>query len=625
MSGYKSDLQRKQLDSGSNNNEKLTMMCRLNQKQCPKTQLTKLSIKTHRADTFILIQIVAINIYLSLLDLAEPTTVTITDGLANSILLSNITPTQNAFEFQPLPATNKTILPYSNQTGTTMIPPMTSISLLLVHNQGASSIKAATAPLVVSTFPTNIDDDNIVISSSEILPDNRHGNHLSNLSNKQQTINEVDLNCSLKDNSDLLDNMYAELDNRRSNGDDSSSNSSHYSNSKHILRVLVVVLFGLVSLSLTIVYTIKFCLCGGRKRQHNMSSLRRPCSLRRDFLIDVDQIERSHFIHSGCHLGSATLEIPTISSQSNRFQSLFRPDFLTPRYRIGDLSAKCGANITQIGCIGNGSDLQSPSLIEGVSNASLGYDLLQAQSQSTSPLGQCQRIAPNVDRLYNYHYCHHHDDGYQYNHTAPSPHPSPLLPLLTTPNCNCPLSDADQFAPVLPSTTATTTITRLAYLPHTTEANASTILDPTQTNDQLDPQPPTYHELFGDNETENVVESQEIDGAIRIGFNEANNESSSSMSSARVIQPSTENQTSSTMIDDSHQQQDQKNLLVKLNLNKTKLLSAGDLMLLSKLIDVPIVVQQQQLLLLQQQQQQHVDANIRQVEMRKQKVANDPL
>lgn len=47
------------------------------------------------------------------------------------------------------------------------------------------------------------------------------------------------------------------------------------------------------------------------------------------------------------------------------------------------------------------------------------------------------------------------------------------------------------------------------------------------------------------------------------------------------------------------QQQQERNLLVKLNLNKTKLLSAGDLMLLSKLIDVPIIVQDQQ----QQQQQ----------------------
>lgn len=37
---------------------------------------------------------------------------------------------------------------------------------------------------------------------------------------------------------------------------------------------------------------------------------------------------------------------------------------------------------------------------------------------------------------------------------------------------------------------------------------------------------------------------------------------------------------------------EQVNLLVRLNLNKTKLLSAADLMLLSKLIDVPIVIQQ---------------------------------
>lgn len=49
----------------------------------------------------------------------------------------------------------------------------------------------------------------------------------------------------------------------------------------------------------------------------------------------------------------------------------------------------------------------------------------------------------------------------------------------------------------------------------------------------------------------------------------------------------------------SHQQANggghqQKNLLVKLNLNKTRVLSPDELMLLSRLIDVPIVVQQQQ-------------------------------
>lgn len=42
------------------------------------------------------------------------------------------------------------------------------------------------------------------------------------------------------------------------------------------------------------------------------------------------------------------------------------------------------------------------------------------------------------------------------------------------------------------------------------------------------------------------------------------------------------------------QQNRQKNLLVKLNLNKTRVLSPDELMLLSRLIDVPIVVQQQQ-------------------------------
>ena len=41
------------------------------------------------------------------------------------------------------------------------------------------------------------------------------------------------------------------------------------------------------------------------------------------------------------------------------------------------------------------------------------------------------------------------------------------------------------------------------------------------------------------------------------------------------------------------QHHEQANLLVRLNLNKTKLLSAADLMLLSKLIDVPIVISQQ--------------------------------
>lgn len=575
--------------------------------------------------------------------MAKSMTVVTSEERSNVTLSSNTAQTK-AFEsqsFKPTIVSNLTI-PIA---GNLISLAEKNNSIFVVRSEDGSQSKAITSSTtaITSTTPhqTNVqdddeDDDNIVISSSEILSDNRPSNYLSNSSGKQRSMNVVDINCSSRNNSDLLDSSrFAELDFRgsssppspndlsSSSNNNNNSNLTHYSNSRHILRILVVGLFGLVSLSLTTVYTIKFCLCGNRKGQHISSSFRRSCSLRRNFVIDVDQIDRSHFIHSTCSCSGLTLglglglgsnsttastasaiaspEIPTISAQSNRLQSLFRPDFITSRYRISDVSAKCGPNLPQIGSY-TSSNISRPIGITETTPR-LSCDLLPAQNQSIPPQpppsGLCQQVVPNLDRLYNYQYCHYH---HQFNHPPSSTSPSSLLhPLLTT-DCHCLLSNVDQFVSTLPST-----ITHLDNpIPLTSDTNVPTNLGTGQTNDhQIDLQqrPPTYHELFGNNQTESVGGSQVIGGATRSGQSEANNESSSGMSSARVIRPSNAgNQSSSTTIDHRQQQlqQDQKNLLVKLNLSKTKLLSAGDLMLLSKLIDVPIVVQQQQ----QQQDQQ---------------------
>lgn len=81
-----------------------------------------------------------------------------------------------------------------------------------------------------------------------------------------------------------------------------------------------------------------------------------------------------------------------------------------------------------------------------------------------------------------------------------------------------------------------------------------------------EPRPPAYSDLFGAS-------------AVSNGRDEADDTPSGSQTSGAIGE---------------QQQETQRNLLVKLNLNKTKLLSASDLVLLSKLIDVPIVVQQHQ-------------------------------
>lgn len=628
----------------SRNNKKSSLARSLNcHQRGNKTIKIGMKHSLHKIDTFmVLIQIVALNICLTSLvnkvalvnmsELGIYGTKTRSAGKveveaetrqADVALLSTSTSTStsntpNAFEFAVKPnvqtetitTTKQTILLDSDLTGSTVL------SAIVITNapKKLSELNDVTWTTTI-TQPANIsisgsdthddhhedEDDNIVISSSEIVSDSVRNNYMSNSSMKQRTINLVDLNnCYSKNKTNnLVESAYAEMDIKGLSSDQESSgytnvNSSHYSNSRHILRILVVGLFGLVCLSLTIVYAIKFCVCKRRKKKrHDITTFGGSCPLRRNFVIDVDQIgEPNHYAHSACQCScsnlapnsSQTIEIPqsTTTPQLNRFQSLFKPDFRARNYRISDSnSAKTNPTLSQIGYLNNHQLLcDDETIANNRVESPLSCNLLPVQSRPlTSPNNSCRQYLPNFDRLYNYHYSHHNR---QFN-VVSSPS---LMPLLTS--CPC-LPSTDQFTST--SQAITLQLDNLTNTSPTTTTALETSLEASR-NEQIDSQqrPPTYYELFGGEQSqqETAGDSQVIGGATLPAQNEAND-----YASLAITNPSSSSvsQSSSTI---DQQQQDRKNLLVKLNLNKTKLLSAGDLMLLSKLIDVPIVVQQQQ-------------------------------
>lgn len=105
--------------------------------------------------------------------------------------------------------------------------------------------------------------------------------------------------------------------------------------------------------------------------------------------------------------------------------------------------------------------------------------------------------------------------------------------------------------------------------------------------------PPAYSDLFEvGRPLESVRATAEPGAAVQVLELSNQPQSGWDNPSASVSESQTISSDSGSLGDQQQQHHQQKNLLVKLNLNKTKLLSAEDLVLLSKLIDVPIVVQQ---------------------------------
>jgi len=155
----------------------------------------------------------------------------------------------------------------------------------------------------------------------------------------------------------------------------------------------------------------------------------------------------------------------------------------------------------------------------------------------------------------------------------------------------------------------------VACLAPADQRNQISALDQSDTGTTLRrPQPPSYSDLFGDANPAReafggaISPSQATTAATTTNDNNNDASTSLSLSSSRG---ETGCASGGHTAPGEDRQGHRGNLLVKLRLNKTKLLSADDLMLLSKLIDVPIVVHEQQLMREQMEAQNQDQANQR--------------
>lgn len=417
-------------------------------------------------------------------------------------------------------------------------------------------------------------EDDVVISSIEILSD-RHDNKLSNPNVKQQlqqTKCEVDTeNCSPTEDTkpkgkDNVDNTYDERDAKWPDEDkDNTTESLQNSNSRLIFRLFVVGLFCLVSLSLITVYTIKFCFCKERKRQHDIiaSSLPgRSSSFRHNLVMDLNEIGRSHHQISVPSCSCFREPPPAIvTSQLNRFQSLFRPD-LWARYRISDVQNSASLFLSRSGSINfHGADCNLP-----------------APANLSQHLGS---IDQDYFRYYDHHRRYNDEGACQFNQAHPSLHP------LNNRHC-CHLTGE--------SSRTDTSFRTASSVNYEQQSQMSSEQVYRQSR------PPAYSELFRNSCGRRKHSGcRQPEGLIISAQSQPDSDNSTSTSFAT--------ESTAAQSDSADLQEGQRNVLVKLNLSETKLLSARELMTLSRLMDVPILVQMQDQRQLSNQTQQSCEFN----------------
>lgn len=418
-------------------------------------------------------------------------------------------------------------------------------------------------------------EDDAVISSIEILSD-RHDNNLStpNVRQLQQTKCEVNTeNCSQTEDAkseekDLVEHTYVEGGAKWLGEDkDNTTTSLHNSNSRLIFRLFVVGLICLVSLSLITVYTIKFCFCKKRKRQHNNieSNLSgRPSLFGHNLVMDFNEIRRNHHQLTMPSCSCFTEPPPVIiTPQLNRFQSLFRPD-LWARYRISDVQNSTSLYPSRSGSIdSHGADCNLPM-----------------------PANLSQHLGSTDLDCLRYHDHHHRYDDEA--HSQLNRAHQPLHPLNGRHCCHL----TDEFSQIGTSLSEIQTNIRT-----TSNLNYEQPLQMFSEQAHHQPRPPAYSELFRNSRGRQKRSGcRQPEGLIIPAQSQSNSDISTSTSFA----------TESTIphSDSADPQEGQRNVLVKFNLSETKLLSARDLMTLSRLIDVPILVQLQNQRELRDQTQQ---------------------
>lgn len=255
-----------------------------------------------------------------------------------------------------------------------------------------------------------------------------------------------------------------------------------YSSSRLLFRIFLFGLFGLVILSLTIVYTIKYCICKRRKR--NVSILRQ-----RDLVSDS----------SSCHFQPIQMCMRPTSRQASLFSQHHQHQH----------------------------QHQQQQQLTAAYFGQSGYHL--ASGIEEEPNQACLCRIPIRDRLV--------EDSI-YNQT---------------------LSYRNQVSSV---------------------PSISGIVDMRLNN--LNVSPPSYSDIFG-----SVSHSSQTLSTPRRNIRNSSLSNSPMNLAPNETSNGLTNQMGALIARDS----DERGILVKLDLNKTRLLSPNDLMLLSKLIDVPIVIE----------------------------------
>lgn len=464
--------------------------------------------------------------------------------LKNLILLFILSYQQQAF-----------LLSYANQTATSpTLSSSDSDRAEVAHRDdllfASTTIQSVSGQLEkikqTDNVHSNADDEDVVISSSEILSD-KYDSASSERGKKkapdagilpdstkqeqpqhQQQQVSKNPNCTSASTSANWEEKTAE---GGGDNDPDDPDERNYSNSRLLLRLLVIGLFALVTLSLLILYSIKLCLCRRRKRR-----------LQRDLVADSS-------------VGASYFQDCLLFQQQSQNQCF--------RHQAGPAQAAALHSSAQ--------------LLRNM------FRERQTREQDCCFLGvnhstTMDPIVPSLSSEINLRQLNPPNEGAPISSGRQS--------------CSCYSVSGQRAAP----------------------SNFSqTLLRP----------PPTYSELFGQRQLQAAAREAASPSGSSEQDNSAFCESSSASRAASqrlAAAPQAESALGSTPGDCSlvnrlvspEAQDEQKNLLVKLNLNKTKLLSAGDLMLLSKLIDVPIIVQDerhQQRQLEQQQQQHHAVSN----------------
>lgn len=413
----------------------------------------------------------------------------------------------------------------------------------------------------------------------------------------------------------------------------SATSDIRYTKSRLILRVLICGLFASVLLSLTIVYTIKYCLCNRRKHRSVARGGRGQIwFIRRGDLV-ADSGQCQHLYHNDNETINAT-SVPNSSSLSSITQlSMYHSQIATNENQYPLL---CNTQNTSIasGQNNNNNNNNNPFMLGDDNFCSFGLPAYNHQSshlplellgpianqnhgtnnnnnQAVQQLNSClchlrplytnnnsynidNNISHQVQASIGVRFCQDNSTN-----TMNDP-PSDDIYRISYPNNN---NNCTHREAILRDTTQ--------LIPDSPPAYSSLFGTGSITNEN-DQNNNNYNAIScGDSVSDNNHHERAIEMAdLHLGGRQLDTNSSVASSSASSSQINIDNQTTTTPNNNNkaehrssslevHSNDNSSTLLVKLDLNKTRLLSPSNLLLVSRLIDVPCLlnhhIQSQQL------------------------------